>query len=292
MPPPGSASSPPARPGAGRRRRGAAGGAIALDRTTRPPRRRTRPPRPRADAAAAAAAAGGRRPGAGPRRRRRLRPPSYMEGTPPPAWPRCSPRAAPAELMERAALLEAAGAHRTDVLVELTVLQEQAATADRGRQGRRRGGRQLKRRPPTRWPAPSAEVSARAAGRRDRRPAGQLAGRARAAQADPRRARGCPRRRRSSGPRRQRRRSRRPPRPRRRAARRRATPRRRVLGAGTAGRRRPPAGPVRSAAQTAIAAARSQLDSAALRLGRWRQQRPRLRHLDPTPGRSASTAAA
>ena len=93
---------------------------------------------------------------------------------PTPVPPRCSPPADPAELIERAALLEAAGAHRSDVLDRVTVLQEQATAADVVARDRRRRGRpaqgagaagQLE-------VAQAAEISARAAGVGARRPAG------------------------------------------------------------------------------------------------------------------------
>jgi peptidoglycan DL-endopeptidase RipA len=55
---------------------------------------------------------------------------SYMDGSTAPGAAALLTAANPGELIERAALLEAAGAHRSDVLVEVTKLQEQAATAD------------------------------------------------------------------------------------------------------------------------------------------------------------------
>jgi peptidoglycan DL-endopeptidase RipA len=55
---------------------------------------------------------------------------SYMDGSTSPGAAALLTAAGPAQLIERMALLEAAGAHRSDVLVQVTVLQEQAAKAD------------------------------------------------------------------------------------------------------------------------------------------------------------------
>ena len=55
---------------------------------------------------------------------------SYMQGSTYPGAAALITAADPGELIERAALLEAAGAHRSDVLDTVTVLQEQAAQAD------------------------------------------------------------------------------------------------------------------------------------------------------------------
>jgi cell wall-associated NlpC family hydrolase len=55
---------------------------------------------------------------------------SYMQGSTYPGATALLTAASPTELIERAALLEAAGSHRSDVLDDVTVLQEQAAQAD------------------------------------------------------------------------------------------------------------------------------------------------------------------
>jgi peptidoglycan DL-endopeptidase RipA len=55
---------------------------------------------------------------------------SYMDGSTAPGAAALLTAANPAQLIERAALLEAAGAHRSDVLVHVTELQVQAARAD------------------------------------------------------------------------------------------------------------------------------------------------------------------
>ncbi|MET0764536.1 MAG: NlpC/P60 family protein [Blastococcus sp.] len=55
---------------------------------------------------------------------------SFMEGSTYPGATALLTAADPGQLIERAALLEAAGAHRTDVLGQVTVLQAQAAQAD------------------------------------------------------------------------------------------------------------------------------------------------------------------
>ncbi len=55
---------------------------------------------------------------------------SYMDGSTSPGAAALLTAANPAQLIERAALLEAAGAHRSDVLVQVTELQQQAANAD------------------------------------------------------------------------------------------------------------------------------------------------------------------
>jgi cell wall-associated NlpC family hydrolase len=55
---------------------------------------------------------------------------SYMDGSSAPGAAALLTAASPAQLIERAALLEAAGAHRSDVLVQVTTLQEEAAQAD------------------------------------------------------------------------------------------------------------------------------------------------------------------
>ncbi len=56
---------------------------------------------------------------------------SYMRGTTDPGAAALLTSGGVAELVERAALLEAAGVHKTDVLTELTVLEERASTAGR-----------------------------------------------------------------------------------------------------------------------------------------------------------------
>jgi cell wall-associated NlpC family hydrolase len=55
---------------------------------------------------------------------------SYMQGSTYPEAAALLTAADPAQLIERAALLEAAGSHRSDVLDAVTVVQEQAARAD------------------------------------------------------------------------------------------------------------------------------------------------------------------
>lgn len=55
---------------------------------------------------------------------------SYMQGSTYPAAAALITAADPGELIQRAALLEAAGAHRSDVLADVTVVQAQAAEAD------------------------------------------------------------------------------------------------------------------------------------------------------------------
>jgi cell wall-associated NlpC family hydrolase len=55
---------------------------------------------------------------------------SYMRGSTDPGMSALLTSGGPAELMERAALLDAAGTHRTDVVAQLTVLQGQAQAAD------------------------------------------------------------------------------------------------------------------------------------------------------------------
>lgn len=55
---------------------------------------------------------------------------SYMEGSTSPGASALLTAGSPAELIERAALLEAAGTHRTDVLGRVTVLQQQATAAE------------------------------------------------------------------------------------------------------------------------------------------------------------------
>jgi peptidoglycan DL-endopeptidase RipA len=55
---------------------------------------------------------------------------SYMRGSTNPGAAALVTAEGPAQLVERAALLEAAGGHRVDVVAELTVLEQQAAAAD------------------------------------------------------------------------------------------------------------------------------------------------------------------
>ncbi|MCW2578474.1 MAG: Cell wall-associated hydrolase, NlpC family [Blastococcus sp.] len=55
---------------------------------------------------------------------------SYMDGSTYPGAAALITASGPAELIERAALLEAAGSHRADVLVRVAVVQEQATQAD------------------------------------------------------------------------------------------------------------------------------------------------------------------
>ena len=78
-----------------------------------------------ADAAAATAALGVARADVVAFARR-----SYMQGSTYPEVAALLTAADPSQLIERAALLEAAGSHRSDVLDTVTVLQEQAARAD------------------------------------------------------------------------------------------------------------------------------------------------------------------
>jgi len=59
---------------------------------------------------------------------------SYMAGTTDPGMTALLSAGGPAEIMEKAALLEAVGEHRTDVVAVLTVLQEQATVADQAAQ--------------------------------------------------------------------------------------------------------------------------------------------------------------
>jgi peptidoglycan DL-endopeptidase RipA len=56
---------------------------------------------------------------------------SYMDGSSYPGAAALVTARSAAELVERAALLEAAGSHRSDVLVEVTVLQQQAERSER-----------------------------------------------------------------------------------------------------------------------------------------------------------------
>jgi cell wall-associated NlpC family hydrolase len=55
---------------------------------------------------------------------------SYMEGSTYPGAAALLTAAGPGELIERAALLEAAGSHRSDVLVQVTVLQQEATATE------------------------------------------------------------------------------------------------------------------------------------------------------------------
>jgi len=55
---------------------------------------------------------------------------SYMDGSTSPGTAALLTASGPAQLIERAALLEAAGAHRSDVLVQVTALREKAAKAN------------------------------------------------------------------------------------------------------------------------------------------------------------------
>ena len=55
---------------------------------------------------------------------------SYMDGSTSPGVAALLTAADPAQLLERAALLESAGAHRSDVLVQVTTLQQEAEKAD------------------------------------------------------------------------------------------------------------------------------------------------------------------
>jgi len=56
---------------------------------------------------------------------------SYMRGNTAPGLAALLSAGGPAEMVQRAALLESAGVHKADVVVELAVLEEQAGTADR-----------------------------------------------------------------------------------------------------------------------------------------------------------------
>ncbi|MCF6736244.1 hydrolase, partial [Blastococcus sp. KM273129] len=55
---------------------------------------------------------------------------SYMQGSTSPGITALLSAAGPAELIERSALLDAAGVNRVEVVAELTVLEQQAATAE------------------------------------------------------------------------------------------------------------------------------------------------------------------
>lgn len=55
---------------------------------------------------------------------------SYMQGSTAPGAAALISADGPAQLLERAALLDAAGSHRVDVVTELTVLEQQATAAD------------------------------------------------------------------------------------------------------------------------------------------------------------------
>jgi cell wall-associated NlpC family hydrolase len=55
---------------------------------------------------------------------------SYMQGSTAPGMTALLSSGGPAELLERAALLDAAGVHHTDVVAQLTVLEDQAHAAD------------------------------------------------------------------------------------------------------------------------------------------------------------------
>jgi peptidoglycan DL-endopeptidase RipA len=59
---------------------------------------------------------------------------SYMRGTTAPGMAALLTSGGPAELIQRAALLESAGVHRADVVVELAVLEDQATAADQSAQ--------------------------------------------------------------------------------------------------------------------------------------------------------------
>ena len=59
---------------------------------------------------------------------------SYMQGSTNPGAAALVTAEGPAQLVERAALLQAAGGHRADVVVELTVLEQEAAAADEAAQ--------------------------------------------------------------------------------------------------------------------------------------------------------------
>ncbi|MEU2348896.1 NlpC/P60 family protein [Modestobacter sp. NPDC049651] len=59
---------------------------------------------------------------------------SYIQGTTSPGTVALLSAGGPAQLLERAALLDAAGEHRTDVVAQLTVLQTQATAADQAAQ--------------------------------------------------------------------------------------------------------------------------------------------------------------
>ena len=59
---------------------------------------------------------------------------SYMQGSTSPGAAALVTAEGPAQLVQRAALLEAAGGHRADVVAELTVLEQEAAAADEAAQ--------------------------------------------------------------------------------------------------------------------------------------------------------------
>ena len=108
---------------------------------------------------------------------------SYMSGSTSPSMEGLMTSGSPAQLLERAALLDAAGNHRSDVVTQVTVVRKQAVVAAAGAktaldQGRRPSRR--RRRPP--WPAPSRWRPGPAAGRDRAGPAGGPAGPAQQAQ--------------------------------------------------------------------------------------------------------------
>jgi peptidoglycan DL-endopeptidase RipA len=59
---------------------------------------------------------------------------SFMRGTTAPGMAALLTSGGPAELIQRAALLDAAGTHKTDVVTQLTALEDQATAADRSAQ--------------------------------------------------------------------------------------------------------------------------------------------------------------
>ena len=217
--------------------------------------------------------AGGRRPGVARGDVVAFARRSYMDGSTYPGAAALLTAGDPAELIERAALLEAAGAHRSDVLDEVTVLQEQAAAGrrrspaprvERGRRAQEQAAEQLA-------VAQAAEIVGPRAGRRDLA-AQQATLQAELAAAQQELQALSARRRPRAGPHRARSRRAPPRRPR--------PSLRRRPASGNAAPRPAPATP--SAAQTAIDAAMGP-PRPALRVGRRRQQRPRP-GLDPDPG--------
>ena len=77
---------------------------------------------------------------------------SYMDGSTYAGAAALITAADPAQLIERAALLEAAGSHRSDVLDRVTVLQEQATAADAvAREAVATAGRAAGSTPKRRW---------------------------------------------------------------------------------------------------------------------------------------------
>ena len=142
--------------------------------TTRPQQAAYEDAQQRADAAAAAAAQATADLGVARDEIVAFARRSYMQGSTYSGAAALITAADPGELIQRAALLEAAGGHRSDVLDRVTVLQQQATARRGGRPHRPGRGRPRSRsRRPRRSPvAQDAEISARAQAAGARRPAG------------------------------------------------------------------------------------------------------------------------